>query len=348
MYAFCFNCVLPPVPTPGSRTPIPEPRRSRKRRWTGPDICCESFPDSCGFAYICIMASNKTEVQTGHIPEPLTINSKIVSLGSCFATEIGARLKEHCPDTVVNPFGVLYNPVSVANSIKMLGGMWPKPAFTREDVILRDTNPVYPRPQRKSAAETAAGTWHRQIAPEGGGFVSFFHHGSFARRTGDEFLENANAVLEKGKQGFSEADTVIITFGTSWAYRHIEKDMIVSNCHKHPAWEFRRELLDIDVIYGLWGSILSKFTDKQWIFTVSPIRHKKDGMHGNQISKAILLLSVERLVAEFANAHYFPAYEIVLDELRDYSFYKEDLVHPSDTAIGHVWNKFKKYGMISE
>lgn len=313
----------------------------------GPDIYCESFPDSCGFAYICVMASNKTEVQTGHLPDPLTINSRIVSLGSCFATEIGARLKEYCPYTAVNPFGVLYNPVSVANSVKMLGGLWPKAAFTTDDVILRDTNPVYQKTQGRTDVKAAAETGHRQIAPDGGGYVSFYHHGSFARKTETEFLENANAALAEGKRQFTEAGTVIITFGTSWTYRHIEKDMIVSNCHKHPAWEFRRELLDMETIYRLWSDILSWFRDKQWIFTVSPIRHKKDGMHGNQISKAILLLSVERLVSGFDNAHYFPAYEIVLDELRDYCFYKEDLVHPSDAAIEHVWNRFKKYGMIS-
>lgn len=288
------------------------------------------------------MSSDLTEVYTGRIPRPIGPGEKIISVGSCFATEIGNRLKEFCPDILTNPFGVLYNPVSVANSIRFLGNPETKPSFTETDVIPRDTNP---KPHGCSGEKKDTG--HRPIAPEGGGFVSFYHHGSFARKSPEEFIVNANLSLVKARKAFSEAGTVIITFGTAWTYRHIEKDIIVSNCHKHPAWEFRRELLEIDSIAGLWSGILSSFPEKQWIFTVSPIRHKKDGMHGNQLSKSILLLSVEKLVSGFENAHYFPAYEIVLDELRDYSYYKEDLVHPSDAAIEYVWNKFKKYGMAS-
>ena len=127
---------------------------------------------------------------------------------------------------------------------------------------------------------------------------------------------------------FRKAKWIMVTFGTSWVYRHIERDIIVSNCHKHPAWEFRRELLTVEDITDRWDDIVKAFPDKHFIFTVSPIRHRKDGMHGNQISKAILLLAVEHMVSAFPNTHYFPAYEIVLDELRDYSWFTDDLTHP--------------------
>ena len=132
----------------------------------------------------------------------------------------------------------------------------------------------------------------------------------------------------------------MVTFGTSWVYRHIERDIIVSNCHKHPAWEFRRELLTVDDIVNRWSGIVKAYPDKRFVFTVSPIRHKKDGMHGNQISKAILLLAVEHLTGIFHNTRYFPAYEIVLDELRDYAWYSDDQVHPSKEAVNIVWKRF--------
>ena len=115
----------------------------------------------------------------------------------------------------------------------------------------------------------------------------------------------------------------------------------VSNCHKHPAWEFRRELLTVEDITDRWDDIVKAFPDKHFIFTVSPIRHRKDGMHGNQISKAILLLAVEHMVSAFPNTHYFPAYEIVLDELRDYSWFTDDLTHPSPEAVNIVWERFR-------
>ena len=122
--------------------------------------------------------------------------------------------------------------------------------------------------------------------------------------------------------------------------------MIVSNCHKHPAWEFRRERLDVEDIVSLWSPILERFSDRHFILTVSPIRHLKDGLHGNQLSKATLLLAEEALIRKHSNAEYFPSYEIVLDELRDRTWFEADGAHPTQAAIDIVWERFKSTEQI--
>lgn len=258
--------------------------------------------------------------------------SVTVSLGSCFSAEIGRRMAADGYRVCCNPFGVLYNPVSTANSLSRLAEGRP---FTVDDVVLRDTNPVREDRPKKPVSPT-----HRPIAPAGGGYVSFWHHGSFARKSPEEFLKNANAALLQAAAAFAEARTVIVTFGTAWVFRHIERDIIVSNCHKHPAWEFRRERLSVDDITSLWDDILESFSDKRFIFTVSPVRHRKDGLHGNQISKSVLLLAEDILVSTHANAEYFPSYEIVMDELRDYSWFEADTAHPTAAAVDIVWQRF--------
>lgn len=259
-------------------------------------------------------------------------NSPVVSLGSCFSTEIGRRMVDAGYDVCCNPFGVLYNPASIASSLLRLAD---DRHFTLDDVVLRDTNPVYEgRPKKVVSPE------HRPITPMGGGYVSFWHHGSFSRSTPEEFMVHANAVLDDSSAVFREARTIIITFGTAWVFRHIDRNIIVSNCHKHPAWEFKRERLSVEDIVALWDNILERFGEKEFIFTVSPIRHLKDGLHGNQLSKATLLLAEDILVENHSNARYFPAYEIILDELRDYSWYEADTVHPSSSAVDLVCKRF--------
>lgn len=259
-------------------------------------------------------------------------SSMTVSLGSCFSAEMGERMAAHGYRVCNNPFGVLYNPVSVMSSLLRLADGRP---FQPEDVIPRDTNPV-----REGRKPRAVSPEHCPIAPDGGGYVSFWHHGSFARKTPEEFLDNANAALSRASAAFGEAGTVIVTFGTAWVFRHLERDIIVSNCHKHPAWEFRRERLAVEDIVALWNPVLDRFSSKRFVFTVSPVRHLKDGLHGNQLSKSILLLAVDALVQSHSNAEYFPAYEIVLDELRDYSWFGEDTVHPTAAAVDMVWERF--------
>lgn len=275
---------------------------------------------------------NRTAVEVKRWSERVARDAGILSLGSCFSTEIGNKLAEEGYGICSNPFGVLYNPASIANSIDFLSQ---GRIFTEDDVIPRNTNPV------ANGYKARPQPGHRPIAPDGEGYVSFYHHGSFTRKSPEEFLLNANTSIAAASSAFKKAGWIMVTFGTAWIFRHLERDIIVSNCHKHPAWEFRRELLTVEDITDRWDDIVKTFPDKHFIFTVSPIRHRKDGMHGNQISKAILLLAVEHMVSAFPNTHYFPAYEIVLDELRDYSWFTDDLTHPSPEAVNIVWERFR-------
>lgn len=267
----------------------------------------------------------KTVVTFNPLKVSISHEDEIISLGSCFSSEIGNLMKLDGYKIENNPFGVLFNPASIANSIARLQSKTP---FVTEDVVPRNTNPVY-NPEKYIDE----------------GYTSFFHHGSFKRESPEEFLKNANTSLCRASENFEKAKWVIITFGTSWVYRHIEKDIIVSNCHKHPAKEFRREFLSIEEIVNLYTPLIAANPEKRWIFTVSPIRHIKDGLHENQLSKATLLLAIDSLCKKFDNCSYFPSYEIVLDEMRDYSHFAEDSVHPSEETILKVYEKFKKFAL---
>ena len=158
------------------------------------------------------------------------------------------------------------------------------------------------------------------------------HHGSFSRADKEEAESAIKASIETMQQALHEASVVIVTFGTAWVY---EKDgTVVGNCHKLPENCFTRRRLTVEEIVAAWKPILAQYPDKHWLFTVSPIRHIRDGLHENQLSKATLLQAVEQL------GDYFPSYEIMLDELRDYRFYADDLVHPSSLAVNYIWERF--------
>lgn len=144
---------------------------------------------------------------------------------------------------------------------------------------------------------------------------------------------------------FVHAKWIIISLGTSWVFRDHATGNVVSNCHKLPSYRFDRVFLNTQSTTNLLSDLLNTFPNKQFIFTVSPLRHLKDGLHENQLSKASLLLAVDEVCKAFDNAHYFPAYEILLDELRDYRFYKEDMVHPTDQAVRYIWEKFVQYAV---
>ena len=271
--------------------------------------------------YLCAMMMKwQTPVAEGKCPVPLRAGDEIMVLGSCFADEIGRRLSECGMDVCVNPFGTLYNPVSVCNSISRLQCGVP---FTREDCV-----------------EMGAGA---------GLVCSFSHHTSFARPTPEAFLEHANAALETASARWKSASKVLITLGTAWCWRHLPEGEIVSNCLKRPAGEFSRERLTVPQTAALLKSLVQRYPDKFFVFTVSPIRHLSDGAHGNQVSKSILLLALEEVCAAFPDrTAYFPAYEILLDELRDYRFYAEDMVHPSLQAAEYVFGKFLSFAFSDE
>ena len=271
--------------------------------------------------YLCVMMIKwQTPVSEGKSSVPLHEGDDIMVLGSCFADETGRRLAECGLDVCVNPFGTLYNPVSVCNSISRLQCGVP---FTREDCV-----------------EMGAGA---------GLVCSFSHHTSFARPTPEAFLEHANAVLETASARWKSASKVLITLGTAWCWRHLPEGEIVSNCLKRPAGEFSRERLTVPQTAALLKSLVQRYPDKFFVFTVSPIRHLSDGAHGNQVSKSILLLALEEVCAAFPDRTvYFPAYEILLDELRDYRFYAEDMVHPSLQAAEYVFGKFLSFAFPDE
>jgi hypothetical protein len=261
----------------------------------------------------------KLQTPVTDLPNKVNISykDKILMLGSCFSDNIGTRLKNYGFDVCVNPFGTLYNPASILSSVKR---MLECGDFCADDCM-----------------EIGAGDMRT---------CSFFHHTSFARATQEEFLENAQARLKEAAGFMKECNKIIITLGTSWCYRHIEKDMIVSNCLKRPAKEFVREFLSATHTAGMLREIMGLCPDKKFIFTVSPIRHFKDGANGNQLSKASLLLGIEDVLG--AGADYFPAYEIVMDELRDYRFYGEDMCHPTQQAADYICERFLDWALPAE
>ena len=244
----------------------------------------------------------------------ISYKDKIMMLGSCFTDNIGAQLRNYGFDVCVNPFGTLYNPASVAASVRR---MLSCEGFTEDDCV-----------------EIGAGDMR---------ICSFSHHTSFARASRGEFLENANRSLQEACEFFRECNKVIITLGTSWCYRHQEKGMIVSNCLKRNPNEFERMLLRADETARLLKEVMELCPDKEFIFTVSPIRHFKDGAHGNQLSKAALLLGINEVMGQ--RCDYFPSYEIMMDELRDYRFYAEDMCHPSSQAVGYIGERFLNWAL---
>lgn len=263
----------------------------------------------------------QTPVETGHSPVSISLKDTLFVLGSCFAGNIGQKMAELGFDITVNPFGTLYNPVSVCNSIARLTSGIP---FSESECV------------RMGAGSEL--------------FCSFSHHTSFARRTVREFLDNANKSLADASTEWAKAGKVIITLGTSWIYEYSRTGEAVSNCLKVDAKEFTRRRLSVREITLLLMNMLSRHPDKEFIFTVSPIRHFKDGAHGNQLSKCALLLAIDEVVSRFpGRCAYFPAYEIVMDELRDYRFYAADMVHPSAQAVDYLWARFAGFAIpVSE
>lgn len=242
----------------------------------------------------------------------ISYEDKVLLLGSCFADNIGSKMVNAGFDVCVNPFGTLYNPISICNSFQRL---------------------AYPRPFEASECV--------EMGANAGLFCSFSHHTSFASRTMEDFLRGANAALSRAAAFLEGCNKVIITLGTAWCYRHDPTGETVSNCLKRPAGEFTRYRLSVENVASVLGGIVRRNPQMKFIFTVSPIRHLKDGAHGNQVSKSTLLLAVEELCRLYPdNVEYFPAYEIVMDELRDYRFYAEDMVHPSDQAVDYIWERF--------
>jgi len=235
--------------------------------------------------------------------------SPILSVGSCFADHVADYLSKAKFDIVQNPFGTLYNPESIAMALQRLMSGTP---YTQEE-----------------------------LSKSGNLWYSYHHHGKFSQTSADATLQHINKAFTEGAEILPRCERLIITFGTSYVYRLASNGMTVANCHKQPATLFTRTRLQVDEIVSLWEPLLQQIGQYapscKVLFTVSPIRHLSDGAHENQLSKSTLLLAIDALCKCYSDmCNYFPAYEIVLDELRDYRFYAEDMAHPSAQAIAYV------------
>lgn len=263
------------------------------------------------------MIKLQTPVEIPESSIKIGFSDAIILLGSCFSDNIGSIMKDMGFDVMTNPFGTLYNPVSVCNSIRRLDSAVP---FSEDECV-----------------QMGAGS---QL------FCSFSHHTAAASSSKEEFLAEVNAALSDANAFFRRASTIIITLGTAWTFRFNATGEIVSNCLKRDAKEFTRECLPLRTCEVLLNSLVERYPSKRFIFTVSPIRHLKDGAHGNQLSKSTLLLAVDSVVQKHADrCCYFPAYEIMMDELRSYRFYAEDMVHPSAQAVNYIWERFCEFAL---
>ena len=245
-------------------------------------------------------------------------NSRLMMLGSCFAENMGSKFSYYKFDVDVNPCGIIYNPLSVANVLRLI---------------------VEGKQFEKSDLRQVGGKW-----------VSLYHHGAFSSTDPDECLRRIHDRLTKATGELRTLDLLVITWGTAWVYRYTRENIVVSNCHKIPSQEFERSRLSVEDIVKEYLVLIGRLREinpgLRILFTVSPIRHWKDGAHGNQLSKATLLLAIDRLREELQHVYYFPAYEIVLDELRDYRFYADDMLHMSGFTVDYIWERFL-YSFIS-
>jgi hypothetical protein len=240
-------------------------------------------------------------------------DDQILLMGSCFADSMCAKLHEHYFRVEGNPFGVLYNPASIAMAIEM----------ARKSQTIEDKDLV-----------EHGGLWH-----------SMAHHGVFSDIDMAVVLDKCNGSIVALRQALENATVITITFGTAWVYEYAGK--VVGNCHKIPANQFVRRRMTVEEIVATWQPLVEAMPDKKWLFTVSPIRHVKDGLHENHINKGILLQAVEQLTKQ-SGCSYFPAYEIMLDELRDYRYYAEDMVHPSSKAVEYIWQRLVETYMTAD
>lgn len=242
----------------------------------------------------------------------ISYHDRVMTLGSCFAENIGKKMQDAYFLSDVNPFGVLYNPVSIANSLDIL---LENKRFTKDDIF-----------ENKSL-------WQ-----------SFSHSSFFSEITPQDCLKKINSRLDVAYEFLQTTDYLLITFGTAWVFEEKKSGRVVSNCHKIPASEFIRRRLSVEEIVILFTDLINKLRTQlpnlKIVFSVSPIRHFKDGAHENNVSKSTLMLAIEAVQNKFQHIDYFPAYEIMMDELRDYRYYASDMLHPSEVAVDYIWRRF--------
>jgi GSCFA family len=237
---------------------------------------------------------------------------KFLLMGSCFSENMYHRLSRYRFDVHSNPNGIIFHPMPLADAMwRILQGL----PYNHSDVVYN-----------------------------GHGFVSMAHHGAWKESSAEGLLQALEENRLKYQTIARNTDVVIVTFGSAWGYWEIERKQWVANCHRLPQQNFTKEITALDIMFEKWRTLMALW--KNWnphvefVFTVSPIRHTREGMIENNRSKARLIELAHQLVATHQYASYFPSYEIMLDELRDYRFYKEDMIHPSEVALDYIWHKF--------
>ena len=262
----------------------------------------------------------QTKIDIKPFAQKLSYENKILMLGSCFSNNIGEHLLAAKFDICTNPFGVIYNPISIANSINLL--------ISNNEIT------------------------ENELLQHNGLYYNFAYHTSFSDINKQSALQKMNETKQHASDFLKSAEFIIITFGTADAYKHKKSDEIVANCHKIPACEFEKINLSVDDIAEITNKTIKNIcainNHAKFIFTVSPIRHLSNGAHQNQLSKSRLLLAVDEICNNNEHCEYFPAYEIMNDELRDYRFYADDMLHPSKLAIDYIWQKFTTAAICDE
>lgn len=255
----------------------------------------------------------RTKIEISKSNVDINHQSKLMMFGSCFSQNIGQKLLDNKFQAIINPFGILYNPSSIASSIKRLLS---HREFEQSELV-----------------------FHNEM------YQSFMHHGSFSSNDKDKCITDINKEFNKSGSFINNTDTYLFTFGTAYTYKLNETGDVVANCHKFHASNFTRYRLSVEDIVNEWTNVIDNLlainSKAKFVFTVSPIRHWKDGAHDNVISKSILHIAIDSLQTMYPDSLlYFPAYEILMDELRDYRFYAEDMMHPSSLAIEYIWQRF--------
>ena len=251
----------------------------------------------------------RSTIQIPKAKQTITHQQGVLCMGSCFASNIANKLTENGFEAC-NPFGALYNPISIAQGIQYAIQGTP---VQQTDLFLQDEK------------------WHH---------IDF--HSDFSHSDKQTALQQINQAIARTHQAWQNSHVLIITLGTAWCYTWNQTGKVASNCHRLPAQQFKRHRLSLEQIVACLSDICTKASDKQIIVTVSPIRHLKDGAHQNNLSKALLLLACEQIEKQLDNVSYFPSYEIMMDELRDYRFYADDMVHPSPLAVQYIWQRFSE------
>ncbi len=255
----------------------------------------------------------RTEVEIPNSEKKIEIEDKIFSIGSCFATEISGLLETGQIQSLNNPFGTIFNPYSINKAVQKLHD---SEFYKEEDLI----------------------TFNDE-------FISLDHHTNFDFPFVHQTLERINSEIETGNLFLQNTSWIIITYGTSFIYEFLPKKKLVANCHKIPQKYFEKRLLTWEETYTSITETILNLNDickenVQILFTVSPVRHTKDGMVENNLSKAKLISGIHEVIENFENCHYLPVYELLMDDLRDYRFYKDDLIHPNSQAVNYIFEKF--------